>query len=335
MTNLWLVDARVPDLDQIRLFGAGSLDVSVSWRQYDELMSTEHPPVRHVDSLRRHLAKLVVLTAVLVGSIVVPTATAGASMSGIEPGIASQFLAELNAERGARGIAPLVLDTAITPDATSWAERMAGSGSLVHSNDPRAEIIARGQRTGQITEAWMESSGHRNLVVDPNLGYAGIGIACDSSGQIWAVVQFRRIDTRLGTQTSSARSPVVSEADRGLTCSDQPANTTNAVKRLYSAYFLRSADAKGLSYWKAEMSKGLPLSTVSEAFAASQEFVNRYGSLSNSDFVALVYQNVMGRKADRAGLDYWVAQLRRGLGRGAMMTNFSESPEYRQRTGLN
>ena len=65
------------------------------------------------------------------------------------------------------------------------------------------------------------------------------------------------------------------------------------------------------------------------AFASSPEFIATYGSLNNSDFVTLVYQNVLGRAPDGAGLAYWVAQLNGGfMTRGQVMVGFSESPEY-------
>ena len=42
----------------------------------------------------------------------------------------------------------------------------------------------------------------------------------------------------------------------------------------------------------------------------------------------LVYQNVLGREPDAAGQAHWVGQLQRGLSRGALMLQFSESAEY-------
>jgi hypothetical protein len=100
------------------------------------------------------------------------------------------------------------------------------------------------------------------------------------------------------------------------------------VTRLYFAYFLRIPDYDGLNYWIGQSRSGVPLAAISDAFAASPEFQQRYGSLSNAQFVSLVYQNILGRPADATGLAFWTGQLNAGLTRGAMMIQFSESAEY-------
>ena len=103
--------------------------------------------------------------------------------------------------------------------------------------------------------------------------------------------------------------------------------------RLYFAYFQRIPDYAGLQYWIGAMypqgePSGLSLQSVSQAFAASPEFERSYSALGEEDFVRLVYQNVLGREPDAAGQAHWVGQLQRGLSRGALMLQFSESAEY-------
>ena len=69
--------------------------------------------------------------------------------------------------------------------------------------------------------------------------------------------------------------------------------------------------------------------------ASSSEFIDRYGSLSNSQYVDLVYQNVLGRAPDSSGRKHWVDGLTAGRNsRGGVMIGFSESPEFRARTGI-
>jgi hypothetical protein len=102
------------------------------------------------------------------------------------------------------------------------------------------------------------------------------------------------------------------------------------VARLYFAYFLRIPDYAGLQYWIGQFKAGSSLATISQAFASSGEFVARYGALGNSQFVTLVYNNVLGRAPDAAGLSFWTGQLNSGaMSRGAVMLAFSESAEYR------
>ena len=98
--------------------------------------------------------------------------------------------------------------------------------------------------------------------------------------------------------------------------------------RLYSAYFLRLPDASGLAYWSSKVRAGTSLTAVSDSFAASKEFTMRYGTLSNAAFVALVYQNVLGRAPDSSGSSFWVGQLSKGKSRGYVMGSMSESKEH-------
>ncbi len=100
------------------------------------------------------------------------------------------------------------------------------------------------------------------------------------------------------------------------------------ISRLYLAYFLRLPDFAGMQYWMAQRTAGRSLADVSSAFAASPEFINTYGSLDNRGFVGLVYQNVLGRAPDAAGLNFWTQKLNEGTARGQAMIGFSESAEF-------
>jgi len=111
-----------------------------------------------------------------------------------------------------------------------------------------------------------------------------------------------------------------------------PAGVEGSIYRLYRAYFLREPDDAGFAYWYLDVAKGASLDKVSDVFAGSSEFRTRYGSIDDAHFVALVYQNVLGRAADAGGRSYWVARMAGGLSRGRVMRFFSESSEYRRGT---
>jgi hypothetical protein len=113
----------------------------------------------------------------------------------------------------------------------------------------------------------------------------------------------------------------------------RPAWLDGQVSRLYQAYFLREADGSGFDYWLGRRAAGASLESVSSAFASSAEFQARYGSLSNQDFLFLVYSNVLGRQPDLGGFNHWMAQLAAGVSRGQVMIGFSESDEFISRTG--
>ncbi len=105
------------------------------------------------------------------------------------------------------------------------------------------------------------------------------------------------------------------------------------IQRLYRAVFLRSPDAQGLNYWLTKRASGLGLDAMATTFTSSPEFFNRYGALNNTDFVILVYRNVLGRTPDDSGLAYWIDRLD-SVTRGELLIGFSNSPEYQTRTGI-
>ncbi len=102
--------------------------------------------------------------------------------------------------------------------------------------------------------------------------------------------------------------------------------------RLYVAYFRRTPDIAGLEFWIGRIRAGQGIDSISENFAQSSEFRTTYGSLDDTGFIELVYRNVLGRAADDGGRSYWLAQMSKGVDRGAVMTAFSESEENRRAT---
>lgn len=103
--------------------------------------------------------------------------------------------------------------------------------------------------------------------------------------------------------------------------------------RSYRAYFLRDPDQSGLNFWFSKVNAGWSTARVSDFFAQSSEFTNRYGALNNDEFVNLIYDNVLGRAGDQGGIDYWTDQLDRGVKtRGQVMVGYSESNEYKAAT---
>ncbi|HMJ76381.1 MAG TPA: DUF4214 domain-containing protein, partial [Iamia sp.] len=70
--------------------------------------------------------------------------------------------------------------------------------------------------------------------------------------------------------------------------------------------------------------------TIAEKFAKTGEFRALYPNINNSQYVTLVYQNVLGRNPSNGDRTYWTNELNSGRKtRGTMMIGFSESNEYR------
>ena len=110
-------------------------------------------------------------------------------------------------------------------------------------------------------------------------------------------------------------------------------NPRRAITRLYLAFFDRAPDLGGFDYWAGQINSGQAnLDTISQSFVMSPEFISSYGSLSDRDFIRLVYNNVLVRQPDQAGYDFWLGEMANGMTRGELMTQFSESPEFVQNT---
>jgi hypothetical protein len=102
------------------------------------------------------------------------------------------------------------------------------------------------------------------------------------------------------------------------------------VVRLYFALFLRVPDYNGLVFNVGLIKNGSQtLQSLADFFTASPEFQAMYGTLDNTQFVTLLYSNVLGRAPDAAGLAGWVSLLQSGYTRGQVMLGFSESVEYK------
>jgi hypothetical protein len=139
-------------------------------------------------------------------------------------------------------------------------------------------------------------------------------------------------------------------ADQTLTPANDVAATFNQVKgkddvsgvvfRLYNAAFSRLPDANGLQNWiNGNASGGMTYASSAQSFSESQEFKNRYGSnVTDTQFITTLYNNVLGRSPDAGGLSHYQSLLAGGRSRGALLLDFSESPENRvlftQVTGL-
>jgi len=81
------------------------------------------------------------------------------------------------------------------------------------------------------------------------------------------------------------------------------------IQQLYVAYFNRPADASGLAFWANFMATGGTVAQVSAAFAESLEYQVEYSQSTNAGIVNAVYQNLFGRPAETAGLEFWVKAL--------------------------
>lgn len=97
--------------------------------------------------------------------------------------------------------------------------------------------------------------------------------------------------------------------------------------RQYQALLDRSADQGGAEYWLNAVNNGFSDVGVADAFIGSQEYIAKYGTQTNTEFVQQLYENALNRSAEQAGLDFWVSALDRGASRGQVSVAITETPE--------
>jgi uncharacterized protein YkwD len=109
----------------------------------------------------------------------------------------------MDVDRAVAGLAPLCSNGALAAYAQRWATWMAQNQSLTHQ-DLQALLGGTGFSTvgenildgpgsmtpAQMEAAWMNSPAHRQNILSAAYSAAGVGIASDSAGQIWVVVNF-------------------------------------------------------------------------------------------------------------------------------------------------
>lgn len=92
-------------------------------------------------------------------------------------------------------------------------------------------------------------------------------------------------------------------------------STQSDLAELYTAFFNRAPDSAGLAYWVNQLSAGtITLGQIAKNWVESQpEGQAKYpAGMSTTDFVNAIYDNVLSRVSDTAGLAYWRAQLDSG-----------------------
>lgn len=104
-----------------------------------------------------------------------------------------------------------------------------------------------------------------------------------------------------------------------------------AVVELYVGFFNRVPDAEGLAFWLGQMNAGMTTAQVAESFYDAAvvfgELTGYSATMSNEDFVRVIYKNVLGRaEPDAQGLAYWSKALADGsASRGALLESILAS----------
>ncbi|MBV8666508.1 MAG: DUF4214 domain-containing protein [Burkholderiaceae bacterium] len=122
------------------------------------------------------------------------------------------------------------------------------------------------------------------------------------------------------SQSADAQSKQLHRSDKV-----QASDYATALQQLYIAYYGRPGDPAGMTYWEGVLlASGAPtdlqslssaygtnatVKSVIDSFGSSAESIALYGTGNPTKFVTAIYNNVLGRAPDQAGLDYWAGLL--------------------------
>ena len=100
------------------------------------------------------------------------------------------------------------------------------------------------------------------------------------------------------------------------------------VDQFYQHLLGRPADPQGRAHWVSVLVGGVSRSVVEASFLSSTEYVTNHGP-GDTAYVQAVYQTVLSRPADPAGLQFWVGALASGLSKAEFATTFLNTQESR------
>jgi hypothetical protein len=103
---------------------------------------------------------------------------------------------------------------------------------------------------------------------------------------------------------------------------------SDLVASYYLQYLGRPADGGGISTFLTLFAQGADAENVQAAIMGSAEFANRSGG-SAREFVGALYQDLLNRPVDAAGLATFTGQLATGASRSAVAEELLNSAEYR------
>lgn len=124
------------------------------------------------------------------------------------------------------------------------------------------------------------------------------------------------------------------QAFASLIASPEFQSQINPLLSMYQVYLGRPADSTGLFNAADAEHNGFPLGLIATNIAQSPEFIAKNGNISNMSntaFLNFVYNKVLNRAPDAAGLASYTAALNKGVSKGDILAQFVQTPEFGQK----
>jgi hypothetical protein len=98
------------------------------------------------------------------------------------------------------------------------------------------------------------------------------------------------------------------------------------IDNIYQQYLGRGADSSGEQFWVASMQHGMTQEQLEADFIGSSEYIADHGG-KGSGWVTGMYNDLLGRTPDNAGLTHWVDSLASGVDAATVALGFAASGE--------
>lgn len=98
------------------------------------------------------------------------------------------------------------------------------------------------------------------------------------------------------------------------------------INNIYQQFLGRGADTAGEQYWVAQMQQGLTQEQLEADFIGSAEYIANHGG-QGTGWVTGMYNDLLGRAPDSAGLTHWVNSLQSGANPASVALSFAASAE--------
>ena len=99
------------------------------------------------------------------------------------------------------------------------------------------------------------------------------------------------------------------------------------IDRLYTLVLGRAADQGGKDYWMNKvMKEGKTGADIAKGFLYSPEFLNK--TMTNSDFLDILYNVFFNRAADQGGKNHWLSLMAGGMSKQDVIMGFINSTEW-------
>lgn len=128
-----------------------------------------------------------------------PTTTTTTQAGGFVGSAENEFASSINSYRSSNGLTALSRSGSLDSYARSWAQQMAASGELTHSNfgsllgqwSSVGENIGVGYSVSSLFGAFVDSTRHEETMVG-EFTHVGIGVYQDADGALWTTHVFAR-----------------------------------------------------------------------------------------------------------------------------------------------